>query len=1141
MSRGIRTFLIWVCALVALGSAVGLVILRTGRPLFYTDGAQSFRADSLRDRSMLVWEAPEVLCELPGPVQGRFTRLDTGEFVYARVGADGTTDLVRFDPRRPESEPAPLGVLNAVGRHDLAPAYSESEGVLYFASDREGGAGGYDLYAATVVDGLIGLPERLDDRFNGPADEVDPAPAPNTDELAFVRRQGERSALWIGRREGTEAAIRLEFEDGPEDDLGAGLVRDPAFAPDGTALWFARQVAGARPALLRTWRHEGAFVTPVRELGHSAWRSPLPRGDGFVLELLQPRRAAAPSVDAERSGAVDALVYVARAREVYPWWEGQSALELGLLVALLLSLLLIALLLLGKRWRQLDIVTWCILISALLHFLVLMLVGGLELTLDEIDRPGDADGGRLQVQFLSAAEMGAGAAQGALQGSDVHAAMPAFRGRAFEESLDEVRPTGELGERAALDASRMLADATERAAPSAADLRPETPAEAASHTMQDAADVSAPRSAADAATATSAATTLAAMAAPTEHAASTTNTARATRATEQMIEEVVRPSTAALAARPRPQPIDLSGPAARPLPTVAVDRTAKRPDQAPQLREPEAAASVAAAARRAEQDAAPAVSSARDLVAAAPAAALMAARPRSMPRSALATPRPAGPSASLQRPRGSLAAAPAFSEAAAPRRTVQPQRRDDRPAAVALADRREQPSARERSAVAKPTPRAVTQPVPLAFSAPREATHSVRRARIAHPDPQTGLTRLAPPSSRLAAAPKRGADAVAAVAAPSRASVAPELYQNRSGPAKAAALRQFGGTVETERAVANGLRYLASVQNRGGYWGSQRHRDGKYGSTHVGKSALCVLAFLGGGHTHQSRTEYSDHVARGLAFLLAQQDARTGHFGRTSSYSHGITTYALAECYALTNDEALREPLERAVAWILANQDDSRDTRSRGGWGYFSSVLRPEDGYARTSVTSWMIMALESAKIGGIAVPERSLSQAEDFLWRMFDRERGYVLYSKDPSRLRSNWRTLPASTPAAAFCLMLLGADRSDGRLEDAMDYTVDRRPRRYRRASTDRFVRNAEGNIYFWYYGSLASLLAGGEVWEEWNEALKSVLVPAQNEDGSFSPVGAYASYAGDTDGERSYTTAMIVLSLEVYYRYFTPLLRK
>ena len=67
----------------------------------------------------------------------------------------------------------------------------------------------------------------------------------------------------------------------------------------------------------------------------------------------------------------------------------------------------------------------------------------------------------------------------------------------------------------------------------------------------------------------------------------------------------------------------------------------------------------------------------------------------------------------------------------------------------------------------------------------------------------------------------------------------------------------------------------------------------------------------------------------------------------------------------------------------------------------------------------------------------------------------------------------------------------------------------------------------------------LRGGEDWERWNSSLKEVLLSGQEADGSFPPIGAYASYAGDTRRNAAFTTALCVLSLEVYYRYFTPLL--
>jgi len=102
-----------------------------------------------------------------------------------------------------------------------------------------------------------------------------------------------------------------------------------------------------------------------------------------------------------------------------------------------------------------------------------------------------------------------------------------------------------------------------------------------------------------------------------------------------------------------------------------------------------------------------------------------------------------------------------------------------------------------------------------------------------------------------------------------------------------------------------------------------------------------------------------------------------------------------------------------------------------------------------------------------------------------------------------------------------------------------VARRPERYQRYDEDDFVLRAQGNVYFWYYGSLALLRVGGREWDEWNAAMQATLLPSQERDGSWRPIDVYAEYAGDDDRDRSYTTALNVLTLEVYYRYFTPLL--
>jgi hypothetical protein len=372
-------------------------------------------------------------------------------------------------------------------------------------------------------------------------------------------------------------------------------------------------------------------------------------------------------------------------------------------------------------------------------------------------------------------------------------------------------------------------------------------------------------------------------------------------------------------------------------------------------------------------------------------------------------------------------------------------------------------------------------------------------------------------------------------------------YQARAGPGKARAIELHGGSDKTEAAVAAGLAYLADHQKGEGFWGDPSDFHSKYRHVSVGKTGLAMLAFLGASHTHQSNSEYSRVVARAVAFLRAVQDERTGHFGNSSAYSHAIATYALAECHALTGDKALRPTLERATAWILAQQDRRRDPRLFGGWGYyypdgsdFQNGGRA-DTWPRASVTAWQVMALESARLGGLEVPDRAFADARVFLKNAWDVERGAYRYSHDPDRLGGSYAVLPGSTPASLFALSLLGEDVAARDYRAARRFVMDRVPDGYRYIGDDAFVHQAVGNLYFYYYGTLAMFRVGGRQWEAWNTGLKQTLLPAQNADGSWEPLSVYArDYAGDDDDDRVYTTAMCVLTLEIYYRYFTPLLK-
>ena len=1198
----------WAGLIASLSLWLGLCL---GRPLYYTDGVEPLRADELQNEGMLRWSAPEVVAELPGKVTGRVATLPDGRLCYGSLQDDGTSDLVVFDPRRPQVAPEPAYGLNTA-HNELAPALAP-DGTFYFASDRPGGFGGYDLFVSRWERGGFAAPVPLA-AVNTARDETDPAPSPDGGTLVFVRidrepRGPDDGRLFVYALGGELAAAPL-FDEPVGSRQQRRADRDPAFGADGGELWFVRKALGEPAQLLRVSRHRGQWdrVRPAAaHWGLGPVRGPEPSADGLRVFVLQPGHGEGAS----------ALWYVSTASEVHPFWIGQRWLEWLLLGAALTCLLLLVLLHLGRRWTALDLLVQCLLLSLLLHVLLFLWLMGVEITGALL--PGQDDGGGLQVSIVSAASGGdaGGGDDGQVQ-QDL-SAMVRFEGR--KNTIAAAAPGAELV---------MASAASAVVGPAATLPEPTTAGDAARAApgaeVQDRAEVAPMRAGQANADAVAAATLPAVTAAASSASADAAVRAHAAGDDAAATLRVDAPG-AALSAVSAGVSADLAAPAAaRSVPEprrvrVAAAEVADAGTALPVLRaeasDPGAAALPVTAA--ALPSTGPAVAtlpqlSARDAAhsqGAAEAPPLVVAQPASALRGPSAA-SGAGPGAALPAPptpvasasvRGPIALrdtatgtaptvgapdvapspgvaivraelsklqapdATALGKSGVLRSAVDREVGAPLPAPNLLTRAGARPGLEGPIAAAAPAPRAAatTRPMPtLRDAAPGAgASPGERRASEVPPGAASVASRplpvldgpavaeLAPPRrptmDRLGIAgevapPKPGSllERVAlepfVVVAELRAQSA---YSNRFGPAKTAALEQFGGNADTERAVRDGLRYLASIQNRDGSWGDRRRYDDKYGLVYVGKSALCVLAFLGAGHTPDSNTEHSQVVARAIAHLLSLQDPDNGAFGPSSCYGHGIATYAIAECFGLTKDPALRRPLENALVWLLAHQGPRKDRKNRGGWGYFSPGLQAEDTYARISVSAWMVMALESARLSGIELPENCLPMAREYLELSFDEPNGWFRYNQNPSRLRSQWPTLPASTPAGAFCLMLLGVDKDDPRVATAVDYTVQRRPQRFRKYRDDDFVLNGQGNVYFWYYGSLACFLRGGEAWERWNERLKTVLPAGQAEDGSFPPIDTYADYAGDSERDRSYTTAMCVLSLEVYYRYFTPLL--
>lgn len=1207
MSPVLRKVLSWLCAALVLVAATAWLTLSLGRPFYYTDGERLVSAFELQNASMLALGRPEPVLEIPGPVRGRIARLPDGRLLYGRAIGETDTDLVLWDPRRKDLAPEPVAGLRT-RFHELAP-FLASDGTLWFASDREGGLGGFDLWRTTWRDGRPGVVEHLPDGINTAFDEIDPALDQTAQTLVFARRDDGKDArlftAWLANP-GQCAPLFSDALDPRRNGEAKGravLDREPCFTPEGASLWFVREVQGEAPRLLRTARLQKEWSEPI----------PTELGPEFHAPLTNERELWVLGKPPASEGS-PVLLYRVRQEEVLPWRAGQRTLEIVLLSLFFAALLALVLLQLGKRFTKLDTITICLLASLFVHVVLLLWLGRMEILARHAPH-ADGGGGQLEVTVLSALE---GEARALLDGTGATAGSGLVSDTAMERhqgQIETVAPSSALGGESAPAVARSVelgAIEATSASVSASDVRDAAALADAARKAGTAGDRLVQVAPGDAPAAPVAAAGIAARRAVAELGAHAVEVAVPSTEPGALIERGAAPRAGT---HVDPATEDLPSTGAGPAPgTVALrdvapasasaakagiagDRTEVAPErlaassasavakavlETPKARPSGAARGAQALVVPGSDLVAPQERSARPEAHADLDAGPALRSPLAVVRDAVVGPGPERGAAakqgstSLARPEPAIAALPepqatpsrsglAPSRAAGPGRKVGGEALSvptsdllgalapratpaDAGEAVGAAARPLAPSAVVRDlAHAEPASKVPTRRGPAAGAAgasvvpaPWQAQERSRGAGTAlRPDRGSLVADLGtlatprPPSSFLEAAPL-------ALRAELASSEDLSPYQNRFGPKRAQALERFGGTAETEAAVQRGLRYLAKIQQEDGGFGQRRRDDPKYGDTRIGKTGLCLLAFLGAGHTQAADSTHADVVAHSIAFLLEAQDERTGHFGHGSAYDHGICTYALAECYGLTKDARLKQPLEKALAWIAQKQNRTRDPRNEGGWGYFSPVLQPEDRFSRSSISAWMVMALESAKLAGFEIDGKVLERAREFLLRSFDAERGFFLYNKEPGRLASEWPTLPASTPASVFALFLLGVGGDDYRMRAGLEFTIDRKPSQYRKADSEDFVRRAQSHVYFWYYGSLACFLAGGNLWADWNEALKRILLPAQSKDGSFAPIDIYAEYAGDTNKDRAYTTAMCVLCLEVYYRYFTPLLR-
>ena len=170
-----------------------------------------------------------------------------------------------------------------------------------------------------------------------------------------------------------------------------------------------------------------------------------------------------------------------------------------------------------------------------------------------------------------------------------------------------------------------------------------------------------------------------------------------------------------------------------------------------------------------------------------------------------------------------------------------------------------------------------------------------------------------------------------------------------------------------ESLILETLEQLTRTQKKNGRWKAPRKTPEKM--TDAGVTGLAVLTLIGDGHTHKFG-KYRKNVAKAVDYLEKQVDEKGRVKGSFSNQA--LVTHALAEIYSVSRDEDLKEMAEKAVEGLVGQQNEDG---SFGG-------LRSGAIYQ----TTLGLLALKSAKIGGLQVKGRGMKGPAEALTALIDR-----------------------------------------------------------------------------------------------------------------------------------------------------------
>jgi hypothetical protein len=304
-------------------------------------------------------------------------------------------------------------------------------------------------------------------------------------------------------------------------------------------------------------------------------------------------------------------------------------------------------------------------------------------------------------------------------------------------------------------------------------------------------------------------------------------------------------------------------------------------------------------------------------------------------------------------------------------------------------------------------------------------------------------------------------------------------------------------------AVEKGLAWLAGKQGADGSYGS-----GGGFQKHAGITALAGLAFMQAGNL-PDRGKYGQNVKRCLDFVLASCQPSgliTSDTAHGPMYGHGFATLFLGEVYGMTQDETVKEPLQRAVRLIQTTQNPE------GGWRYQPAPLD-----ADISVTICQVMALRAARDAGLKVEKAVIDKSIQYVRNCQNEDGGFSYVANNGGGGGGSGFARSAAGVASLYYAGVFEGNDLDRGLKYLQGFIPQG-------AGRNQNNPEMEGHYFYGhYYAVQAAFLAGGEHWKRYYPAIRDQLIGRQTQKGNWE----------DSVSE-DYGTAMALIILQMPNRY-------